>query len=69
MERKWTLFHTNDGAVASYTDYQKTGLRNGSVLVQDQWEIPHLKDGHRHPVFSLLQTFLVLALSRSCCCA
>ncbi len=40
-QRKWTLFHTNDGAVASYTDYQKIG-RNGSVLVQDQWEIPHL---------------------------
>ncbi len=37
-QRKWTLFHTNDGAVASYTDY----LRNGSVLVEDQWEIPHL---------------------------
>ncbi len=25
-QRKWTLFHTNDGVVASYTDYQKSGL-------------------------------------------
>ncbi len=39
---KWTLFHTNEGAVASYPDYQKIGIRNGSVLVQDQWEIPNL---------------------------
>ena len=39
---KWTLFHTNDRAVASYTDYQTIRLNNGSVLVQDQWEIPHL---------------------------
>jgi len=39
---RWTLFHTNERAVASYTAYQKIGLRNGSVLVQDQWEIPYL---------------------------
>jgi len=39
---RWTLFHTNEGAVASYPDYQKIGIRNGSVLVQDQWEIPNL---------------------------
>ena len=39
---RWTLFHTNERAVASYTDYQKIGLRNGSVLVQDQWELPYL---------------------------
>jgi glycosyltransferase involved in cell wall biosynthesis len=37
---KWTLFHTNDRAVASYTDYQTIRLSNSSVLVQDQWEIP-----------------------------
>jgi len=47
---KWTLFHTNDGTVAPYTDYQTIRLSNGSVLVQDQWELPNLakKTGISH---------------------
>lgn len=39
---KWTLFHTNDSAVAPYTEYQAIRLSSSSVLVQDQWELPNL---------------------------
>jgi len=39
---RWTLFHTNERAVASFDGYDKILLRSRSVLAQDQWEIPSL---------------------------
>jgi len=39
---RWTLFHTNERAVASFDSFDKILLRSRSVLAQDQWEIPSL---------------------------
>jgi len=39
---RWTLFHTNERAVASFDGYDNILLRSRSILVQDQWELPSL---------------------------
>ena len=39
---RWTLFHKNERAVASFDGYDKILLKSRSVLAQDQWEIPSL---------------------------